>query len=135
MARHWMMDPYTWLMQNAGPVVRWRTATEVIWDSCYRKHLTEELISHPAVRKWLERLSLDGLPTPLDMLDAACLKKLGSMVHGGKATCLENVFASWQNSGCVLVCLNWINVLYHSPSSIGNQIGRKISFFRSPGKG
>jgi len=99
MARHWMMDPYTWLMQNAGPVVRWRTATELIRDSCYRKHLTEELISHPAVRKWLERLSLDGLPTPLDMLDAACLKKLGSMVHGGKATCLENVFGKLAEFG------------------------------------
>jgi hypothetical protein len=51
-------DLVTWLMSNAGPVIRLRTASEVI--SCGKKEkakLTEQATANPVVRNWLTYLA------------------------------------------------------------------------------
>ncbi len=94
-----MTAPVDWLMENSGPVVRWRTAAELGGEATPETPLARELVAHPLVCQWLERLSFAGFDTPLDALDAPALARLGQMVHGAKAGCLENVFGKLAELG------------------------------------
>jgi hypothetical protein len=90
-----------WLMNNAGPIVRWRTANELLLNITASKKSTliRELLGTPLVQTWLSRLSLGDFPNPLDTLDARSLSRLGGIVHSGKITCLENVLGKLAEFG------------------------------------
>lgn len=94
-----MTDPCEWLMSNGGPVVRWRTAVELMGGSAGEDQLAREVISHPVVAQWIERLTFASLPAALDDLDAKSLRLLGNLVHGSKAACLENVYGKLAEFG------------------------------------
>ena len=90
-----------WLLENSGPIVGWRTATELCPDvpAPELDRLEHELLTAPPVAEWLGRLTLEDFSTPLDALDAATLGRLGMLVHGGKASCLENVLGKLAEFG------------------------------------
>lgn len=90
-----------WLMRNGGPIVRWRTATElqVGTPPSELNALTRELLTVPLVPEALSRLTVGDLAARLDDLDASALGRLGSRVHGSKAACLENVFGKLAEYG------------------------------------
>ena len=90
-----------WLLENSGPIVRWRTATELCGDfpGSEAERLARELLATSPVLEWLSRLTLGDFPAPLDALDASTLGRLGGLVHGSKATCLENVLGKLAEFG------------------------------------
>ena len=90
-----------WLMENAGPIVRWRVGNELIPNlpKIEKDTLARELLASPLVQEWLQRLTLGDFSTPLEALEAKSLGKLGSMVHGSKAACLENVLGKLSEFG------------------------------------
>ena len=95
------IDSLDWLMENAGPIIRWRTANELAPEILpfQRASLAGELLAAPLVQEWLGRLSLENFPAPLDSLDARALGWLGGKVHGSKAECLENVLGKLSEFG------------------------------------
>jgi hypothetical protein len=52
-----------WLMENGGPLIRYRTATELLDDpsAADLERLPEELLASPLVTRWLERLVPGGI--------------------------------------------------------------------------
>lgn len=94
-----------WLLENGGPIVRWRTANELCQAFGYTQppieleRLKQELLAQPLVQAWLKRLHLQELSTPLEGLDADALWWLGRRVHGGKVECLENVLGKLAEFG------------------------------------
>ena len=90
-----------WLLENSGPIVGWRTATELCPDvpASEVDRLAHDLLAAPPVVEWLNRLTLGDFATPLDALDAATLGRLGMLVHGSKAACLENVLGKLAEFG------------------------------------
>jgi len=82
-----------WLMHNGAAIVRWRTATELRTDTSPADlpALERELLATHAVQGALGQLTVGDLASRLENLDPASLRRLGNLVHGGKATCLENV--------------------------------------------
>jgi hypothetical protein len=63
-----------WLMDSAGPIVRYRTATELLGGSVDLKPLHQAMLECTEVRKWLGRLG-------------------GSAIHGSTDHHIENVAA------------------------------------------
>jgi hypothetical protein len=61
--------------------------------------LASSVIKEPLVQSWLNRLTLGDFPVVLDALNADTLGRLGEMVHGGKAECLENVLGKLAEFG------------------------------------
>lgn len=92
---------YHWLLENGGPILRWRLETELGLEPSHsrRERLGRELLAAPPVQEWLARLSLEGFDAPLDGLDAESLRQLGNRVHGSKPACLENVFGKLAEFG------------------------------------
>jgi hypothetical protein len=90
-----------WLMDNSGPIVRWRTANELLTNNSASKRSTliQGLLDAPLVQTWLNRLSLGDFSTPLDALNVHSLRKLGGIVHGGKEVCIENVLGKLAEFG------------------------------------
>jgi hypothetical protein len=90
-----------WLLENSGPIVGWRTATELCPEVLASEvdRLARQLLAAPPVVEWLNRLTLGDFPAPLDALDAVTLGRLGMLVHGGKASCLENVLGKLAEFG------------------------------------
>jgi hypothetical protein len=90
-----------WLMDNAGPIIRWRTANELTTYIVASKKdsLIQQLLETPLVHTWLNRLSLGDFTAPLDAIDAQSLGKLGVLVHGSKCTCIENVLGKLAEFG------------------------------------
>lgn len=88
-------------MKNASPIIRWRVGNELLPEisESERDALARELLATPLVQEWLNRLTLEGLPAPLDALDERSLGWLGGRVHGSKATCLENVLGKLSEFG------------------------------------
>ena len=76
-----------WLMANGGPVVRRRTATELLGGDAPldKDQLARELVSSPMVSLWLERLLPD---TGFQAL------------HGSKPTAYENAMGKLTQLGC-----------------------------------
>jgi hypothetical protein len=95
------MDTLDWLLDHAGPVIRWRVINELAPEmlSSRKDALTQEVLATPLVKEWLHRLTLGDFLTPLDALDAASLGRLGGMVHGSKVGCLENVLGKLSEFG------------------------------------
>ena len=65
-------DLLDWLMTRANPIVRYRTARELLGQRRGLDHLRSELLAVPLVRLWLDRLR-------------------AGRIHNGKATDFENV--------------------------------------------
>jgi hypothetical protein len=90
-----------WLMENAGPIIRWRVGNELLPEisESQRDLLTRELLATPLVQIWLGRLNLEEFSIPLDSLNTSSLGQLGGMVHGSKKNCLENVLGKLSEFG------------------------------------
>ena len=91
---------YTWLFENGGPVIRYRTATELYPSSSSLniKRLTDELMQSPQVRMWLERLEPAFFLTHPPATKRANTMALNE-VHGSKPTTLENVIGKLTDFG------------------------------------
>ncbi len=84
---------FTWLMDNGGPVIRYRTANELMTlDKKYDiKRLQEEMLQSRQVQKWLEHLvpPVFLLKEPTDI--TPWVLQSGIMdLHGSQPTRLEN---------------------------------------------
>jgi hypothetical protein len=85
-----------WLMQQGGPVVRYRTAVELLDmpSGSEVDRLSDDLLHFRLVQTWLERLNIgDLLKNDLEQnqLTESTLWKLAWVVHSSKNTALENV--------------------------------------------
>jgi hypothetical protein len=69
-----------WLLENGGPAIRYRTATELMDapDRLDLEQLTTDMLQSAMARRWLDRI---GLPDGLGAL------------HGSKPEAFENVCA------------------------------------------
>jgi hypothetical protein len=96
-----MEKQITWVMENAGPIIRWRVSSELRPEaaSSSKGHLSGEMLALPLVQQWLNRLTPEAFPFSLDALDERTLRQLGNLVHGGKAACLENVLGKLSEFG------------------------------------
>jgi hypothetical protein len=94
-------DLIEWLLQNGGPVVRFRTATELVDDFPPNElaSLRQQLLEFPVVQAWLSRLNLEGFTGDLAIPGPDSLHQLGWMVHGSKNTHLENVLGKLAEFG------------------------------------
>ena len=91
----------TWLLENGGPVIRYRTATELhpsdkLVDI---KQLTDEMLQCQLVQEWLKNL----IPPRLLLDNPAMLPPVLSSgimeVHGSKTENLENVLGKLTDFG------------------------------------
>ncbi|MBN1814643.1 MAG: hypothetical protein JXA14_22575 [Anaerolineae bacterium] len=84
-----MTDPEIvgWLLENGGPAIRYRAATELLGDpaSADLERLAAALVESPLVRSWLERLIPETGPDQL---------------HGSKPTAYENAMGKLTLLGC-----------------------------------
>ncbi len=92
---------YRWLYENGGPVIRYRTATELIESSSDvdTGHLLDELVQSPQVQTWLgnlipPRLLLNNPPTTPRVMESGIME-----VHGSKSINLENVLGKLTDFG------------------------------------
>ena len=80
---------YDWLLEHGGPVIRYRTATELVppAKSPGAPRLAEELMQSPLVRMWLDRL------VPASFLTEMPEQKIWALieVHSAAPAALENV--------------------------------------------
>jgi hypothetical protein len=76
-----------WLLDEGGPVIRYRTATELMPDArgLDLPRLRRELLGSALVRRWLERVTPE---TGFNDL------------HGSRADCLENALGKLVQLGC-----------------------------------
>lgn len=76
-----------WLLQNGGPSIRYRTATELLDDpdSVDLDRLAQDLLESPQVRVWLDRLLPDTSRTGL---------------HHSRNTAYENAIGKLVQLGC-----------------------------------
>ena len=90
-----------WLLKNGGPVVRWRTASELVDDfsPIELERMRQDLLAFPLVQTWLGRMNLDGLGGNLETPSPEFLHQLGWMVHGSKNIQLENVLGKLAELG------------------------------------
>ena len=90
-----------WLLQASGPIVRWRTASELCrgFHEPELTRLRRELVDHPLVQTWLGRLSAGRSGVNLDRIDPRTLQQLGGKVHGSTCTALENVLGKLAEFG------------------------------------
>jgi len=90
-----------WLLQNSGPVIRWRTASELVKDfpPSELRLLKDDLLAFPGVQSWLDRLVVDMPNEPPDWSDARVVRKLGWSVHSSQPSALENVLGKLSELG------------------------------------
>ena len=90
-----------WLHTNAGPVVRWRIASELCpeYPAQELNRIQQDLLASPLVRSWLDRLTLEEFGDGLENLTPQTLSRLGLKVHGSKDTQLENVLGKLAEFG------------------------------------
>ena len=90
-----------WLLKNGGPVVRWRTASELVDDfsPIELERMRQDLLAFPLVQTWLGRMNPDGLGGNLETPSPEFLHQLGWMVHGSKNIQLENVLGKLAELG------------------------------------
>lgn len=81
------LDLDRWLLENGGPAIRYRTATELLAGrhDADPAALEQELLEWPMVQTWLERLE------PNFAFNA---------LHGGKPNCFENTMGKLTQLGC-----------------------------------
>jgi hypothetical protein len=90
----------TWLFENGGPVIRYRTATELLSQNASLdiRRLTGEMLQSPQVRLWLERLIrprlLNSSTTTLTVQTSGI-----NQIHNSKPTALENALAKLADFG------------------------------------
>jgi hypothetical protein len=90
----------TWLLENGGPVIRYRTATELLPQktSLDIPRLTDEMLQSPQVRLWLERLVRPRLLN--DSTTTQTVQTSGiDQIHNSKPTALENALAKLADFG------------------------------------
>ena len=93
---------YTWLMDNGGPVIRYRTATELMIPdkSLDIQALQNDMMQSRQVQKWLDRLvpPVFLLKEPTDI--TPWVLQSGIMdIHGSQPTRLENSLAKLADFG------------------------------------
>ena len=91
------MSTVDWLIENGGPVVRYRTACELLNDAGLAESLSEELLRFDVVQQWLSYL-------PSDISDRRPRGKgvhsiFGMGVHGGGNDKLETILGVLLNLG------------------------------------
>jgi hypothetical protein len=93
-------DLYQWLIKHGGPVIRYRTATELIPDTAEIDigRLRDELIRGRQVRTWLERLIPPAGIVGSRSTGAVNMSLLNEL-HGSKATTFENVMGKLTEFG------------------------------------
>jgi len=89
-----------WLFENGGPVIRYRTATELLPQakSPDIKRLAAEMLQSTQVRLWLERLLPPRLlnnSTTTQTVQASGINE----IHNSKPTALENALAKLADFG------------------------------------
>ena len=89
-----------WLFENGGPVIRYRTATELLpqTKSLDIKRLAAEMLQSTQVRLWLERLIPPRLlnnSTTTQTVQASGINE----IHNSKPTALENALAKLADFG------------------------------------
>ncbi|MEJ2130764.1 MAG: hypothetical protein P8Y95_03875 [Gammaproteobacteria bacterium] len=71
-----------WLLDSGGPVIRYRTARELLEDATLTRELEGELLASPLCRAWLDRL-------PREMPDPTRDPLAFSVIHGADDDKLE----------------------------------------------
>ncbi len=91
-----------WLLENGGPAIRYRTATELLdVSSSDAAKLADELIESPLVREWLERLGPPLQPEKLGNLpESARWFAVTQQIHHSRNTAYENVMGKLVQLGC-----------------------------------
>ncbi len=90
----------TWLLQNAGPIIRYRTATEILpqTKSLDIRRLDDEMLQSLQVQLWLKRFIpprlLNNSPITGTVLTSGLLD-----IHTTKPTGLENALAKLADFG------------------------------------
>ena len=90
-----------WLFEHGGPVIRYRTAAELLppSKSINIQQLRDEMMQSPQVQKWLgnlipPRLLLNNPTTTPHVLESGLME-----IHGSKPTNLENVIGKLTDFG------------------------------------
>lgn len=104
-----MASDYThlveWLMAEAGPIVRYQTAVQLIGGlpASEMWQLQSDLLAHPTVRSWLSRLTLGDLLAPgetlADIGPRQVKRLVNGQLHGSRPTAIENVLGKLAELG------------------------------------
>lgn len=89
-------------MDNGGPVIRYRTATELMVpdENADIKRLTDDLLEYRQVRTWLENLLPPVLLLKEPLTRTSTVLQSGMMeIHGSKPTNVENVLGKLTDFG------------------------------------
>ena len=123
-----------WLLENGGPAIRYRTATELMDNPADvdLDQLSADLLQSAMVRKWLDRIGLPGGLTSLhaskpDAFENVCAKLCELGLRAGmleefdrKMQPFRQHLADWSETwGRPLLasCLNWAG--YHDKAVLG----------------
>jgi hypothetical protein len=89
-----------WLFENGGPVIRYRTATEILprTKSLDIPRLADEMLQSPQVRLWLERLMPPHLLNNSTTTQTVQTSGVNE-IHNSKPTALENALAKLADFG------------------------------------
>jgi hypothetical protein len=93
-------ETYQWLMENGGPVIRYRTATELMAPDKTVKFqkLRDDLLKSPLALTWLEQLTPAWFLTQ-ELTDQRDLSFAINSIHGSKPALLENVMGKLTDFG------------------------------------
>jgi hypothetical protein len=114
-------ETYRWLMENGGPVIRYRTATELMPPD---KKLDIQVLKNDLMQSKLVQTWLDNFKPPvllnLKLTRQAEFTRASTEIHGAKDTALENVLGKLTDFGLkkgmpeldsrVAPYLEWLNV-------------------------
>jgi hypothetical protein len=121
-------ETYKWLMENGGPVIRYRTATELMMPdkapsmkALDIQALRNDLLQNPLVRTWLDNFKPPFLLCR-DMDTQGEFTHASTEIHGAKDTALENMLGNLTDLGLqkgmpeldkrVAPYLEWLNTSY-----------------------
>lgn len=95
-------ETYQWLMENGGPIIRYRTATELMMPdkSINIQKLKDEMLASPLVKTWLERIvpPVLLLQESVDITPHVMQSGIKEF-HGGQPERLENVLGKLTDFG------------------------------------
>jgi hypothetical protein len=93
-------ETYKWLMENGGPVIRYRTATELMPPDKVTdiKALQNDLMQSPLVQTWMDNFKPPDLITR-KMDNQGEFTRASVEIHAAKDTALENVLGKLTDFG------------------------------------
>src|SRR5512136_1744869 len=91
---------YMWLMENGGPVIRYRTATELMTPdkTLDIKRLQDDLLKSSLVRTWLKNFK-PPLLLNQRLTRQAEFTRASTEIHSSKNTAMENVLGKLTDFG------------------------------------